>query len=488
MQRKGEVNMNINRFINIVKGNSEKVIIITSYVLMVMLMYITKNELFMYISFAITIFILLKVSIKEKRLEAKTLILITLLYSLILPDNYVIILLSLILIIRYIKELSWYKIRCFMLKYKTILLLIMGFFAINILSNKISLIKVLIAVYFNFTFISYFYIFIWNKGMNFELKKVIPHLENIIIIQALATMINIIINFDFVKNDFAGDWSTGTLGLNQGNILCILLGFSSIYYFFTYMKSKEIKNLILFFISIFIMLSTFSLVNIVIFLGIIFIYLMQQLFKNKGSKWLITIPVVAIALLYGVSPQWVKNDIKNFTDVEYLSQRFGKAQTYMDTYFNIPSQDFKFLLIGNGVGNYSSRAALTVSGNYIGIYNKFLEPDVSEYSQKYIIDKLYGDKAQEELYFSASVLGTPLSIYITIMGEFGFIGLGVFIFIVIILFKEINRYQRYILSCFLLMCIFDNWIEFAKVSLIFSFIMALLYQFSQRNEDNCFAK
>ena len=74
------------------------------------------------------------------------------------------------------------------------------------------------------------------------------------------------------------------------------------------------------------------------------------------------------------------------------------------------------------------------------------------------------------------------------MGEFGFIGLGVFIFIVIILFKEINRYQRYILSCFLLMCIFDNWVEFAKVSLIFSFIMALLYQFSQRNEDNCFAK
>lgn len=466
---------------------NEIMIILALYTISALLSNFTNSYIYYYISFiGICFYKTIMYKMDNQRSLMSTIVSI-LIYSSILPDNYTIIFISgliLIYLVYYYKK----NILTRICSNKKLIIVIIIYLSVNVFMNKVGYIKIGFFILFNFTFILYFVIFKNSYTLNIERKYIEYDIISIIFIQLVATIFNIIFNYTLIIKDFAGDWSIGTFGTNQGNMLIITMALLTILYINIYFDTRDKKKLYLAIITFSIAMTTFSLVNIIILIIILTINVIMKLHLNKNKRVLVKIFLMSISIMacfYVVSPQWVKNDIKNFTNINYLRHRVKKIDAYEETFIKIPQKDFKFMIIGNGMGNYSSRAALTTTGEYIGSYNLIFNPEISYYTKKVVVDNMYSEYAKKNQHIYASVLGTPLSSWISLMGEFGIIGILVIIYCTFKLLKEMNSSQRYLLSYFLLICIFDNWVEFAKIGLI---VWISIYVLAKKEEWKYFER
>jgi hypothetical protein len=419
-----------------------------------------------YIPFLIILF-LRAYRIYKKRDTVTETVLGLALYTVILPDNYTVIFVSGILFLVFIyeiiknkryrdlKKLSAFNI--FMIAFCSIFLLL------NIVLNKVSIISIFLFGVYNFTFIAMLIIYSFSE---FDYKKEIDRTFNtIIVLQLIYIVIFIPLRFNRIIVDLIGDWSVGTLGVSEGPILFNIFIFGFMKYLHQFIETKDKYFIALLALSFLGAVSTVSVSLTLIFIMslVVYVFIFIKGFKYKGL--LLGSAIILFAVFWGVSHPWIREQVKlTVTDSEFRKERVKKIKHYDDTFVMLPSQDIKFLLIGNGMGHYSSRAALTASGYYVSWYSTGRELIISKYTKKYIKPQIFSQSG-------ISLTETPTSQYISVMGEFGLIGLGLFLLIFGGLILKQKGIIRLTIIYFLCIFIVDNWTEYPKVVLVFESVL-----------------
>jgi magnesium-transporting ATPase (P-type) len=135
-------------------------------------------------------------------------------------------------------------------------------------------------------------------------------------------------------------------------------------------------------------------------------------------------------------------------------------------------------LLGTGIGNFSSRASLFLSGQYLD--NQLFFPIVPSEATKELIMSYYSKNNGGMNIFGydgLSVVNEPFSQYTTMFSEFGLVGFSLFVvwFLSLIYYSiKIKNILLFVVIFFsLLIFIGNNWLEF--VSYISLFFLILKY-------------
>lgn len=390
-----------------------------------------------------------------------------LLYSIIIPNNYLIYL-SLLLIF-----IALFKVKQNTdQKRKNILIgLFLVYLAINIVFHPIMPTNL---------FFSFFY-FLPLMICAFEFKKIkigeedknriLDFCRKALILQLISVIFKFIVKFRIVTSAIDFDWVSGTFGEFQGNIFFFFCIFCFILFYSEFLKKK--KDLFYMIIAGILAILTGSIAFIIIF-GLLF--LAWNLFQHK-VKLQTKILAVFCLILFGivfitVTPEWIKHYMVRLYQISDKSVFISKIKDYENVFITIPNNDVKFNMIGSGVGQYASRSALTCTGIYIDSYSKMFRPSISPYTQNYIYRKLV-NVYQNHL----GTMDTPFSQIISIKGELGIIGLIFLLIFFYYLWKNAPNYSKIYVLFFIASCLLENYLEFAKV-------VSLLYmiQFIMKND------
>ncbi|MDJ8959097.1 hypothetical protein ACV3R4_10000 [Clostridium perfringens] len=410
---------------------------------------------YMYIPFIIyLIFLILK---KKKSLAD----LINLsVYSLLLPSNYVIIFIGVVIFFIYIIKNTFNKKEK---KYYIFSIIVIIYIIINIIINQTSIKYIAFFLIYSGGFFIWYIIFRDNNLIkNSDNKYVLQTIDSFIIIEFIYTLSKVIFHLNYVIKNIDIDWSSGTLGIFQGNILMIICTCCFVRYIYEInvnFNKRYIKYAIM---SILLAISTACISNLVIFILSLVIYsiLFTRGFINKIKMLSI---IMIIGLIFSpFATEWVRSDLEATFNLNNIDYKFKKIKTYKDTFVNIPKEDIKFLLLGAGIGNYSSRTALTLTGEYIESYNSFFVPETTRYTNDYILANWIRDKNID----GGGVRNVPWSSIISIMGEFGLVGLIMFFVFFLNLLLKVKSYKKILILFFLGICFMDNWVEYYKVTFI----------------------
>jgi len=177
--------------------------------------------------------------------------------------------------------------------------------------------------------------------------------------------------------------------------------------------------------------------------------------------------------------------------VEYSPLSFyakpGKLYSFMQTLAFLRS-NYRDLFFGAGMGNFSSKLAIRMTG--LGIQGKYPSKYVyvsSPFIQYHLYTTLYYLCQNIGLH---SVLNMPNSVYNQIAGEYGLIGLAAFVILYIGFFwqsRNKNGYGKYLLLVALIFFNMDYWFEMASLTVIFELLMlADIFIYKNENADGAF--
>ncbi len=434
---------------NFTKKNIFKKEIIEKMLFIIAIVYysITNNSYLFYLPFIyISIFSL----IDYFKTKNNKYILKILLYSIVIPSNYIIIFVNCLI---YLKFLLQFK------KISSRIIFFIIFILLNILINNVRLANLLFGLLYLLPNI-FVYDNLENIKNDISLNKkyIINTITDIIDLQILAVIMYFVFNYNWILYENANDWIVGTFGLKQGNIFLYFLIFSFLILYKEVIDNKKLENKI-YCILIAIMAVLTNSISLIIMFFVSFL-IINFIYSNKKEKkivLIISISFVALFLLF--TPKWIKNYIVNLSNPKFFTDNIPKVYVYKDTYIDIPFSDIKFMLFGNGIGQYSSRAALTCTGMYISGYNKIFKPSISYYTNKYILNRYI----KYNIIYDRGTMYSPFSTIITIQGEYGLFGVLIFIMIFIYLFKKSNKYSKIFLLFFIFSCFIENYLEFSKV-------------------------
>lgn len=384
------------------------------------------------------------------------------LYSIILPDNYVVEFFFLFYYAMTIVLNRRMKVK--RSKYNLCVLLLTIISVLSTSVNAVPTVNILFAIV-SFSPMLVF-LCLLNDTEILEEIAVEKYLDDILVIEMIAT----VINFVLYRKTAGDDWSCGTFSRSGGQQaqLFIIVAFLMIFYCGRYQKKKEQGYLLKIIVCGILLISTNCWTLLVMFLiGIIISYICTP--NRKKVMILLTIIVVCpffATAAYSMLPGRITVPLyRMLNDAKYLDYRFHKLTVYYETFVEIPSEDIQFALIGNGLGHYNSRGALICTGKYTGFYDNFFEPSVSEYTEEYILD--YVSKAYENGSSDfGSVLARPYSSFLALMGECGYVGCIVFILLLGIMLKNKKSYARSLIIVWLSFCFIENYFEYSKVLLL----------------------
>ncbi|SFA80845.1 hypothetical protein [Clostridium frigidicarnis] len=449
-----------------------------------------KSDLLMFLPFSLLIvitgkenliypwFILMLIKegymiVKRGKVFEESLLSLTL-YTYILADNYSSMVMTLILTVYILSQIIRGK-RKINLSNKT-KYIIMGIFiyiVVNIILNRVPMANILLYIFYNATFVCIMFIILAYKPYEYgdTLEKV---MNTMIMAQILHLIIYIPLNIDVIIIHRIGDWAIGTLGTSQGPMLFNLFIFSFIRFFMRFKENKK-KNLLGWMAIVFI----FGILTVSTALTMLFVVSMgiySVLFTSNKLRIIIVSTLIGLsAVFYVTSPSWIQYQIKStLFDSEFRNDEIKKFAYYEDTFLTVPKKDASFALKGAGLGCYSSRAALTSSGYYANWYNKLKLPIYNgQYMRKYIKPRLYSR-------YGLSVVDQPTSQYISIMGEFGYIGFIMFIALLVIFFIKSPNNRLTIIYLAMILTI-DNWFEYPKLSILFFFTYYLIENYYEKH-------
>lgn len=423
---------------------------------------LSVNNIFTYILFIICVF----TYIRKSRISLRALWNIAI-FSVILPDNYS----SLLLMIIPATIASLHSNIRQQLKYNDTLILGILLIILAILSTVVHMVSIINIIFSIIFFAPIFFAFLLmcsetlRKSIDFYKNS----LDRVMRIEAIATLINFVLLILGQKNGF-DDWSTGTLGVAQQSQLFLIFTFYLLVQMLLYRnKTRTMKNKLWSIICFLCILSTNCWTLFGIIGGCILFGYLTTLDKNTIKRWgtVTLIGLVFVAVLGGkIYDSSVGQQVfKIITDDSYRAYRVPKLDAYYETFIKLPQTDTEFFLIGNGMGWYSSRAALACSGVYMDAYKEMFSPSMSKYTGKYIYPVLvraYYNSATDY----GSVLARPYSSIISLMGETGILGILLFFTIVYKIGKRYGNGARLILLAWLGACFVENYFEYSKIILV----------------------
>lgn len=403
-------------------------------------------------------------------------------WSLILPDNYTCV--FLILVTGIATLVTSRKNDRMSKSYVWILLILLGFTAMTTVVNKVPVENLIMgALYFSTLIIAAF--LINCNGIYERMDAIAPQLDAFLNVELFATLLKII--FHFAGRVGGSDWSTGTFGRVQQTQL-FMVAFLGIFWDIAYRKKKDKKATLISWRTAAFFIGCFSTNCWALFVVCIVGVLLTMLLNMKARY---SIPIVifvalaAVALERGnVLPESVKNQINlAMTDEKFRERRFAKVVTYEDTFLEIPKKDKQFMLIGNGFGNYASRAALTCTGKYIKSYTKIFNVRMSKYTKEYILPGLTKAFLHGETNYG-SVIARPYSTWLALMGEIGYIGIVMFLFTVGYVIRKTDKFSKMAIVGILFSCILENFLEYSRIVLVLMFVIIICNnKFSLKKED-----
>jgi hypothetical protein len=382
--------------------------------------------------------------------------------AIILPDNYTVLIavciLFLIFIIKHIREKEYIELIKQIKRYNILIAIVFIYLLMNVLLNKVPIQNIFLHLLYWLVFI--ILLIVYTSKYSVLAEEVGKSINFIIAIQMIYILVFVIFRFSFIKNQLIGDWSVGTLGTSEGPVLFIIYILAFIKYLAQFQKEKDVYFAVFAGLCFIAAISTVSISLTVLFVISFIIYTLLFAKNIKSKIAMLIVAILMISVFWTFSDPWIKYDLYNtVSDYQYRNKYFKKMQNYQDTFINIPKQDLKFLLVGNGIGNYSSRAALTASGYYVGWFNNEKLVNISYYTKKYINPKIYS-------VYGVSLRDSPASQYISLMGENGAIVFVLMLFYFCRLLRKNKNANR--LTIIFMMSIFfmDNYLEYYKIVLM----------------------
>jgi len=193
-------------------------------------------------------------------------------------------------------------------------------------------------------------------------------------------------------------------------------------------------------------------------------------FKVSKVFWFL-LPMIALGLLFMLS-QWANVIYAvNIMSAILSNAPPNKVIAYHDILASFPSKYPLDYFLGVGFGNYSSRAAFIVGGDYFPqqpwfipatpsiYYNEFMHPLYNLSMHDRIIGNVVG----------TSMINAPFSQIITFIGEGGIISLLLFFLLMYKCFLNFIRMNMIVIALlfFVGIMFLDNWLAFPSVGVMF---------------------
>lgn len=411
---------------------------------------VLQINIVMYICLAIQLMYVAKSKNEERNsIELANLLLVTL----FLPDNYVIILIILLVFLVCAIKNGF--------KRNTILWIniVSLYCMLNVCINQVHLNNIVFSMIYTLPFFAIGYeakCLIRDKKV---VDEIVFSIKNWIIIEGLSVILFALTHIGTVRSYSDMDWVTGTLGAYQCNVLMIICSFSLLVFWAEYNDKK--RSAVWIIISGVLAISTGAVAYTLIFAFVILMVVLLSLQVKAPQKLLmVVILLLGVIAFIQIVPTWMSNEILLLKDKNYLYNRVTKIHYYENTFIDLPQKEGLFkTLFGTGLGEYSSRAADTCAGGYIPLYDRMAESYESAYRKNYITNWNFGGDG---------LTSTWQATVISIQGELGFIGLlALFAFLSKKMRSATDVRGKIAVLYFCGLFFFDNTLEFAKYGLVF---------------------
>lgn len=273
----------------------------------------------------------------------------------------------------------------------------------------------------------------------------------------------------FMGGKAAGDFFVGTtFNIGLGSFVAIKVSLVTLLFIPVWIKNKTIKNSIFLLLLFVGWVLASALFTLIIGLGVaLLFFLVKKLIKtfystkiNKSVLYVLIISVFAI----GIFSFTQRNNIMYFlASMRYTYATLmgtptpGKIETrkiiyYKKTLADLPIDHPSVLLIGIGPGNYSSRSAWLVSGEYLLHQPAYLHITPSDISKKYVLTIWSKKMINEKFKGAGSIIHQPFSSWLSVFAEMGIVALLVFFFILNSFYRGFNFIQSTSGDSFLSQC------------------------------------
>lgn len=427
---------------------------------------VAQINVLMYLIILVQLFCCVKAFLeREKKYTEECIDLI--LISLIMPDNYCVIFISLLVFFFAEREIRM------SVNAAVLIMISLAYVFWGILMNGVRIPNIFMSLVYMLPFRLQ-----ESSARNLFQKKnelvsyLCRSIKKVILIEILATVVYALTHMNIVAKYADMDWVTGTLGAYQCNVLMFICSISILLLWAECEKGKK-SNILWIALGGALVVATGAVAYTLIFsLAIIVIMLFDLKIPAKMKLGVLLCLVVAGTLFVLVVPDWMVGDIIKMTDKNYLVNRVAKLKYYQNTFVEMPrNEGAVFFLFGTGIGQYSSRAAATCAGGYIGGYDRFFSAFETVFREKYISAFDFGE----------GILALPYASIMSLQGEVGFFGLAAVLTYFIHKFMRAgSRTGKIAIVYFVGLMFIENTLEFAK----YGALLWIVYYACQRKNDH----
>ena len=231
----------------------------------------------------------------------------------------------------------------------------------------------------------------------------------------------------------------------------------------------DLKKYKLLLISMIIMILTFYMSGLIIFFGVVIAYSFL-LFKLKNKIKIIFASIIFAFLFTKISPENIKYVRHILVDkVQSKTDPVRKLVSFEQTFEHWTS-NLKTFILGTGGGKFSSRTAFITGGEYVSWFPKNLKYLSTEFNNNHF--QLWNKKILS-IPYKDGTSNQPFSFYNKIIGEYGLIGLLLFITYWLGFFNKRQKLGIVKLNLYLILAFFllDYWFEYFTVIIFFELIL-----------------
>ena len=273
----------------------------------------------------------------------------------------------------------------------------------------------------------------------------------------------------------AGDFIAGIFANSSVNM--IICAFAFLYFIFRKKVNLAVFNLV-------IVALTGFMSGITLFVGSIVIFIV--VFSNLKFKYRIYGFLAALAVLglfSVVSPnnlEYAMGYLRRLSDPKNQPYKMHSYYQTAEFVFGSP-KDFLF---GAGPGNFSSRVAFSASCDYVDWYPKKYRYISEPFRKNHL--ELWKHDFKNPWDNRENTANQPFSSFNRILGEYGFLGSLLFVFMYLGYFIRNKGYMTYgkiMIISLLAFCLIDYWLEYLSVFVIFELLMMvdIKEQWEKRN-------
>ncbi len=279
----------------------------------------------------------------------------------------------------------------------------------------------------------------------------------------------------------AGDFMMSIFG--NSSVSMIIMSFFLLFYMFT----KKWTNAVIALTGL--LMATYMSGTVLFLSSFLVCVLLFSKIKMRFKIYFVTLSLLGVVVFALVSPSNVKyamgyinRTLDNGKHVPYKFHSFGETLDY-----NLSST--KNFLLGAGGGNFSSRVAFICSGEYVTWFPQKFVYASPEFEENHL--GIWNHDFKNKWDDRNNTANQPFSFYNQLLGEYGFVGLFLFLTLYIgFIFKKwkILTYSKFMLFALLGYFLLDYWFEYFSVIIIFELFLMLDVKIHSNKELNDMAE